>query len=228
MEMLTTLFLFVAALAIILYAVLTEGTDWIGRAEIIEQRWPGLWGLMNNRPMRLILIVVALVMVGHGIQDLRGGAEPLTVSFKPPTVPTIIAPSPQTTPESANSLRRRTIKVASDLFLFWSKRPLPLQPVQNPSTDEDRKRNAVWDTYWREANGIYATEYKDRIIGIIREYKTKGIPTGYLEQAAENHTFGAWAFSVSGSPICSQDEVCELRELAYHVDANDQMIGPNF
>lgn len=226
--MITTFFLFVAAAAIVFYAILTEGTDWIGRAEIIQERWPELWSFMNNRPTRLILVTVALVMLGHAIQDLRAGAEPVVVTFRQPPPPTVIAPAPPVFRESATSLRRRTIRVADEIFLFWSRRPAPPQPIQNPGSDVERQRNAAWDAYWREADGIYANDYKDRVIGIIREYKTKGVPTGYLEQAAENHSFGASPFSVSGTPICSTDEICLLRELAYHVDERDQMIGPNF
>ncbi len=131
--------------------------------------------------------------------------------------------------EPENSLRRQTIRLANELYLFWSARPVPPQPVSNPSTEEEKKRNAAWDKYWREATVAYdRRDYKDRIVGIIRQYKLKGIPTGFLEPAAENHQFGASAFSVSGSPVCFQDEVCQFRELAYHIDARDQMIGPDF
>lgn len=42
MEMFTTLLLFVVAVVIVVYLILVESTDWIGRAEIIEKRSPRL------------------------------------------------------------------------------------------------------------------------------------------------------------------------------------------
>jgi hypothetical protein len=53
--------------------------------------------------------------------------------------------------EPKDSLRRRTIKLVTDLSLFWSRRPAPpQQPIQNPTTDDERKRNADWNRYWQE------------------------------------------------------------------------------
>lgn len=130
------------------------------------------------------------------------------------------------TKESPNSLRRRTIKVVNDINLFWSRRPLPQQPVQNPSTDEERQRNTKWDQYWHEANAAYANAgFRERILGIVRQYKIKGVDTGFLEQAAEQpeRMFGGF---FSGGNDCSryQSELCQLRELAYHVDDQDNAI----
>jgi hypothetical protein len=130
--------------------------------------------------------------------------------------------------ESPVSLRRRTIKLSNEIFDFWQKHPTPSQPVQNPANDDERKRNKDFDDYWRTVDGLYKREYKERLLGIVREYKGKGVATGYLEAAAENHTFGASAFSMIGSPVCSQDEICQFRELAFHVDAQDQLITTNF
>src|SRR5260370_21695528 len=135
------------------------------------------------------------------------------------------------TAESVDSLRRRTVRLANEYSDFWVKNPGPPYPsVQNPVTEQDIKRQKVWDEYWRRVTAVYDRKYKDRIIGTIREYKTKGIPTGYLEAAAENHVFAASPFSQTGFlvPTCSQDELCQFRELAYHVDAKDQMIGTDF
>jgi hypothetical protein len=89
MEILSSLLLVVIAIGLVLYALLTEGLDWIGRAEIIEHRWPLLWGAMNNRPMRLILIVVAIGMLARVVGDFRAGAEPPEVKFQAPKVPEI-------------------------------------------------------------------------------------------------------------------------------------------
>jgi hypothetical protein len=89
--------------------------------------------------------------------------------------------------EPKDSLRRRTIKLVNDLSLFWIQKPSPQMPVQNPATDEDRKRNAVWDLYWRETQAAYTSrDFSDRVLGIVREYKTKGVPTGFLSKRRNN------------------------------------------
>jgi hypothetical protein len=127
--------------------------------------------------------------------------------------------------ESPNSLRRRTVKLVNDLNLFWSQRPAPVQqPVQPASTDVDSQRNAKWDQYWRDAAAAYENAgFRDRIREIVSEYKSKGIQTGYLEFADQNNRLVG---SVANPEDClrSNTDVCTLRELAYHVDANDKPI----
>jgi hypothetical protein len=89
MELFSSLLLVVTAIALVVYTLLTEGLDWIGRAEIIEKRWPVLWGAMNNRPTRLVLLVIALAMLANVAKDLRAGADPPLVIFAAPKVPPI-------------------------------------------------------------------------------------------------------------------------------------------
>jgi len=132
--------------------------------------------------------------------------------------------------ESPNSLRQRTIRLVSELNIFWSRRPTPTgQKIQNPSSDEERQRNAAWDSYWRDTTAAYTNaDFRERILGIVREYKSKGIDTGYLEQGAEqpDRLIGAGAFGGYALSGCGQymNDLCQLRELAYHVDGNDQGI----
>ena len=136
----------------------------------------------------------------------------------------------RTPPESPNSLRRRTLKLVNDLNLFWSRRPQQYRAkVQNPTTDEERQRNAAFDKYWIEAEAAYRNaNFRDRLLGIVREYKGKGIASGYLEQGFEqsNRMVGADAFGGSDLEDCFRfmSDICSLRELAYHVDDNDQPI----
>lgn len=132
--------------------------------------------------------------------------------------------------ESKNSLRRRTLLLVKELNEFWSHKPTPAQqPVQNASTDEDRQRNAVWDQYWRDAKAAYLdADYRHRLVGVVREYKNKGIDTGYMEQSFDqpDRLVGAAPFGGWQLDNCVQymTELCQLRELAYHIDANDQPI----
>jgi|SRR5882762_1895500 len=151
------------------------------------------------------------------IAPLRHENEALREKIPPPFV------------EAKNSLRLRTMRLVEELNIFWSHRPTPLQPVQNPSTDEERRRNAGSDRYWRDAGTAYQNaNYRERLLGIVREYKNKGIPTGYMEQGFEQseRLVGAGAFGGSNLDDCFRfmSELCQLRELAYHVDAQDQPI----
>jgi hypothetical protein len=96
------------------------------------------------------------------------------------------------------------------------------QPVQNASTEEDRQRNAAWDQYWRDAKAAYLNaDYRHHLVGIIREYKNKGIDTGYMDQAFDqpDRLVGAAPFGGWQLDNCMQymTELCQLRELAYHV-----------
>jgi hypothetical protein len=77
--------------AILVYVVLVEGLDWIGRAEIIEKRWPRMWGVMNKRPTRLILILVAIGLLIHVIAENRHSVpdSPPVVNARPQTHPSV-------------------------------------------------------------------------------------------------------------------------------------------
>jgi hypothetical protein len=119
--------------------------------------------------------------------------------------------------ESKNSLRRKTIKVANDLVIFWSKHPQPSQlQLQGP----------VAEQYWRDTNAAYSNAgFNERILGIVRQYKAKGVNIGWLEQAAEQPE-RLWGSAPFGGTDCFvyPSELCQLRELAYHVDAQDNLI----
>lgn len=138
-----------------------------------------------------------------------------------------------TKPEPKDSLRRRTISIVNDLNLFWNQRPVPPQPqpVQNPASDEDRARKAKWDRYWQEAKVAYMNRnFNERVLGIVRAYKNLGIPTGYLEQSAEqqDRLIGSVPFGGASLDNCVgfMSDLCQLRELAFHVNAEDKRIDP--
>ena len=134
--------------------------------------------------------------------------------------------------EPQDSLRHKTIKLVNDLNLFWSQRPAPQQqPVQNPTTDEERERNAAWGRYWQKAKVDYtAGDFSERILGIVRDYKAKGVPTGFLEGQAEqpDRLMGAVLFGGYSLDGCDKyaNELCQLRELAFHVNRHGQRIDP--
>jgi hypothetical protein len=79
----------------------------------------------------------------------------------------------------------------------------------------------------------YAREgFNERVLGIVREYKNKGVPIGFLENEAQQQDRQIGAFPFGGFSLDNCDryanDLCQLRELAFHVDTRDQMIGPNF
>jgi hypothetical protein len=134
--------------------------------------------------------------------------------------------------EPKTSLRRKTMQLVYELNDFWGKRAIPAQPaVQNPATDEERQRNAAWDKYWRDAKSEYvAKDYRHRLVGLVREYKTKGVDTGFMEQGFDQPerlvgagVYGGWQLDNCGQYM---NELCQLRELSFHVDAHDQRIDP--
>lgn len=213
--MLTTLPLFLAAIAIIAYAILTEATDWIGRAEIIEKRWPRLWGLMNNRPIRLILLAVALVMIGHVIQDLRAGAEAPEVKFRSPQVPMIV---PSEKESGSAHLRERAFVLALQVRGL-AERELAEELTWNQLIGTEQEKHS-----WKERD---RNQHEQRIKTFVSEYNEKykvdaislreqlleKLPVGVRNDALKN-----WYQQVN---CTAQDQVAsELEQLARQLPDN--------
>jgi hypothetical protein len=177
------------------------------------------------------IVVMVGIIVGFTIMYRTIIPDAPQISFQsvaPPVVPVSKTSPRPTLKESPNSLRRRTLNLVNELNQFWSQRHQPMPPVQSPSTDEEKKRNAAWDKYWAEAGIAYQNAaYKERLLGIVREYKVKGISTGYMEQGFEqpNRLVGSDAFG-GALDDCTRymNDLCQIRELAYHVDAQDQPV----
>jgi hypothetical protein len=134
-------------------------------------------------------------------------------------------------PESPSSLRRRTISLVYDLDEFWALHPSTIATkVQNPATDEERQRNTAYDRYWAEIGVAYRSRhFNQRISGIVNEYKNKGIPVGFLfvyETQPERILGAPWFGGVDPLDQCGAygSDICQLLELAYHVEAHDQRI----
>jgi len=132
-----------------------------------------------------------------------------------------------TSPEPNDSLRRRTLKVADEYFQFARKRFENHPPYGNVNdkepSEEAKKVLAVYKQYDQETADQYNRLYRDRFVGILREYQHKGVPVGWLETSAQNGSLmwilpgGSW----EGTP---SDQLTAFRNLAYRVDARDQLI----
>jgi len=236
LEILFALLALIPILILGLFWLFVEYLDWHGRMEIVEKKHPKIWRLMNDRPFRLVMLFMVFALLATDVKQnaKQLETEPPIYRFQMPSAPTIetVRPAP---PESPNSLRRRTMRLADDLSKFWADHPSPTyypSQGQNPASAEERMHKAAWDKYWREVTALYDGRYRNRVIGIIQEYKGKGVDTDGMEQGAEqpSRLWGSAPFSTSGMnpPNCFQDEICQLRELAYHVDAQDQRIDVSF
>lgn len=219
MELFLCIFLF-------FYVAIAEVLDWFGRADVIEKRYPKVWRFMTSRLSRMILMLFLLGLLLHDIEKHKE-YQALTIIFQPPRVPSINTVSEEAPKESPDSLRRKTLKLVYDLTLFWNRRPQPPPNIQQNQTPEEHK--AKYDQYWQEAQSAYQSAgFNDRILEIVRQYKSKGIETGFLEEEAlqSNRYIGSEAFSGSALNDCPRywSDVCQLRELAYHVDAQDRPI----
>ena len=128
--------------------------------------------------------------------------------------------------ELEDSLRRKTVQLAGELSDFWVKNPPPFYPANYPVNSNDPEKVKAYNEWSIRVEKVYKDKYQRRLLGIIRAYKQQGVPTGVLESAAENHIFGEFPYRGSGMqpPMCQQDEVCHLRQLAWFVDAKDRPI----
>jgi hypothetical protein len=82
--------------AVFIYLIFLEFIDWQGRAEVLELKYPWLWRAVNNRPARLLLLVLAVGLLVKDFKDAVAIAPPPVVNIAPPPVPAItIVKSPE-------------------------------------------------------------------------------------------------------------------------------------
>jgi hypothetical protein len=131
--------------------------------------------------------------------------------------------------EASNSLRRRTDQLANELQKYLNTRyqehPPRIYPDSSiPNPDEDRKKAIKKaQDYDQETQNYFLAHFQERMVGILKEYDAKGVRTGYLIPSAGR---GSLNISPVGFPYaddCS-DDLVRFRELAYHVDAQDNLI----
>src|SRR5205814_801208 len=124
-----------------------------------------------------------------------------------------------------NSLRRRTMQLADEIERYILERAndpnrppfaAPNSNDPNPSL-EQKKAIERYGKYEQETLNYYLSHYKDRAIGIIKEYEAKGVKTGYLESAASQRPL-VFVMPGGAGGGTYMDELYQFRELAYHVD----------
>jgi hypothetical protein len=82
---------------------------------------------------------------------------------------------------------------------------------------------------WKEVTLAYKSkQFNERVLGIAKQYLEKGVSVGYLERSAEqpDRLIGALPYGGFSLDNCEQfmSELCQLRELAFHVDAYDERV----
>lgn len=136
--------------------------------------------------------------------------------------------TPDQPKESPNSLRRRTLRLADELTDFAIKSRESSPPVAVPDSRDpnpsDEKKAAMknYRDYWENVEKMYMRKYRDRAVGIVKEYNAKGVPTGYLENDFRQRP----PYVAAGTLVefTQGDDLFWLRQLAYCVDANDNAI----
>jgi hypothetical protein len=131
--------------------------------------------------------------------------------------------------ESPDSLRRRTEKLADEYYKYALKRredhpPAAYPDSRDPNPTEERKKMiAACRKYDQETEDYYQKHFKDRMVGIVKEYNAHGVKTGYLES---DLTQRPPSVAVPGSAWegSLMDGLSQFPELAYHVDKRDRLI----
>jgi hypothetical protein len=118
-----------------IYVVLCEILDWHGRLEIIQKRWPWVWRLINDRPARLVfMIILAGLLITDIKKDIPPIVAPPVISFAPPAAPRI-AEYEYELVKLRKELSARTLRVPSAGAVSSAGTSNP--PAPAPSTDSE-------------------------------------------------------------------------------------------
>ena len=92
----------------------------------------------------------------------------------------------------------------------------------DPNPSEERKKAIEQSrAYYKTIEDYYFRHFRDRFVGIIREYNSKGVRTCNFEIDFDNRVPSV---AEQGSFFESFDDLSRFRDLAYHADAEDHPI----
>jgi len=218
------------AALVLLAAFVFVVIDMLGRVGYLKDKVPWLDRMLERRAAIGILLLVAIfLLTGDGYELLNKEAPPI------PSGPTVILKSvlPFTisfSDESPTSLRRRTLKLADQVQKFLVERATnPDRPRvaiagsygPNPS-DEEKLAIKRWQEYDQETIDTYTRLYRNLMVGIVMEYKNKGVPVGYLDSSLSQHLPTLYMYGQVGD---WGDDLAQFRNLAYRVDPHDNLIN---
>jgi hypothetical protein len=212
------LLMLVAAAVLILIAALMLVLDMIGRAEIVRRRWPRAWDVVTSRPLITLLLLTCLVLLDRDFKDVMATGPLPPIIVRAPLAPSIQSDAQVAFREPRNSLRKRVIRLAEDLESLLRELGATLPSQQDLQTMTQEQKNVSNQKYQEVSNKItasYLDKFRPRTVGIIAELKAKGLLTEYWDGPLEK---GAEFRPLQG------EEIHRLRELAYHLDAQDRVI----
>jgi hypothetical protein len=208
-----------------------EVIDMAASIEYAEGAFPRLKRWTESKKWHRLVLILTLVFYVGTLYELLSQPTPPPIINPDPAV-AAIAPivvenadlrakvASFTLPESPNSLRRKTMKLADEYLKFVRQRFENHPPYGNVNdkepSEETKKMLAVDKQYDQETADLYNRLYRDRFLAIIHQYQQRSIPTGFLENLAQNGNI-MWVIPGSqweGSP---SDNLNEFRDLAYHV-----------
>jgi hypothetical protein len=103
MTLVTNVLWLLCGCIVLLYAIVCEYLDLVGRLEIVQIKWPKIYGAMSNRPMRLALIIFGLLLICKDVSErMRVQTPTLSISFPAPPPPVM----PLTPPEHLHLVSR--------------------------------------------------------------------------------------------------------------------------
>jgi hypothetical protein len=121
-----TFCLVLVAVILIVYFVITETLDWIGRASVIKDHFPKVPEFLERRSFRVVLLLIAIALLIRVIVDRKNPTIPLaipaaTVVNSAPSLPN---PAPAPTPDKegvtplpkAKSARRPPSETADEII----------------------------------------------------------------------------------------------------------------
>jgi hypothetical protein len=209
----------------------------LSKIEEVRKRMPRFVGYAESRKTLTHLLSVAIIlMVGNGWELLTKEVPEIprlpSIKLSPPiiqvTSSTVAVP---TIREPKNSLRRRTMQLADEIEKYIvmrasdpSRPPIAVPNSSEPNPSEERKKAIErYRKYEQETLDYYFAHYRDRMIGIIREYNAKGMRTWYLESDARQRP-PIFVMPGSVGEGMFTDDLYQFRELAYHVDGEGNLI----
>jgi hypothetical protein len=210
--------------------LLSEYLDWFGRLDVLEVKHPKIYRFLIGRPVRVVLLLLVFGLLAENTKEvvtqLEGEQNLPPMKFVAPQPPVISKTAPEFV-ESNDSLRRRTLRLADEFYSFVRERQERHPPYGNlndPNPSEETKKKLALDKkYDQETQDQYNRLYQDRFIGIIREYQAKGVPVGWLENSARNGNL-QWFPPGADWEATPSDQLTAFRDLAYRVDAQDNLI----
>jgi hypothetical protein len=232
---------------IALFLAFTDYLDWHGRIEVLQNRHPKLAKLIEDKPLRVVLLLMVFGMLAVDLRESikQFEVEPFVIKVIAAPTADLGAVNPEIAkwkslyysvsgaPEPEDSLRRRTIKLANDIDHYveerWANHPERAYPDPKDTNPTEERKKAIQAClkYDQDTTNFFNDNFKDKWIGIVREYAAKGVKTAFLENDAEqNHpaqyTFFPFAPAREDGTYMSAQS--RFRELAYHVDARGNRI----